>query len=194
MSWADIPGFSGFLPIYQQWVAQARDGDVAVEVGVAIGHSLAYLARQVIDSGKRIEVWGIDPWAGFARNGEQQQALGADGTPGDFTLFLRCMLRSAPAELERVRIVRATSTQASALFSQPGFDRHGADLVLIDGAHDYDSVLRDIRTWLPVMRVGGWLCGDDHESTYPGVERACAEVFGAGGYEVIGTAWKKVIE
>lgn len=32
---------------------------------------------------------------------------------------------------------------------------------LIDGAHDYKSVKDDIAAWLPKMKPGGWLCGDD---------------------------------
>jgi cephalosporin hydroxylase len=197
VSWRNIPGYSGFLNLYAEWVAQAKDGDVAVEVGVALGHSLAYLARLVIDSGKKIEVWGVDHWAGYARCGEQTEALGVDGTRGDFTLFLDQMRRHAPDELELVRVVRATSRRASLLFERSIFEKEYEEpadgfpsLVLIDGAHDHRSVERDIRAWRPLVRKGGWLCGDDHEPTYPGVEQACREAFGPD-YEVLGTAWRK---
>jgi hypothetical protein len=182
MSWSDIPGFSGFTWLYDEAVANAQDGAVFVEVGVALGHSLAYLARKVIDSGKRIEVWAVDPWGGYARNGEQQAALGSDGTRGDFTLFLDCMMCNALEELEQVRVVRATSAQASRMF-------HGAaDLVLIDAAHDYDSVYSDIAYWRDCVKPGGILAGDDHEPNYPGVERACRAQFGEK-YETKGSTW-----
>jgi methyltransferase family protein len=188
MSYSDIPGFSGFLWLYDQAVAEAKDGAVFVEVGVALGHSIAYLARKVIDSGKKIEVWAVDPWAGTARNGEQQSALGADGTPGDFTLFLRMMMRHAPEELEMIRVVRASSDRAADLFqSDVG---HGAHLVLIDAAHDYLSVLHDIEAWVDCVRPGGVLAGDDHEPTYPGVQKACWEEFG-NTYQVTESTWHK---
>jgi cephalosporin hydroxylase len=184
MSYKHIEGYSGFLPLYGAWVAQAKDGAIAVEVGVALGHSIAYLARQVIDSGKKIEVWGVDPFAGFARNGEQQSILGEKRT-GDLRLFLDQMIAHAPEELEQVRILRATSVRAARVF-RPG----AVDLVLIDAAHDYDSVLEDIDTWAPRMRDGGWLCGDDFEPNYPGVERAVRKRFPPERVEVIGTAWR----
>jgi len=183
MSYSDIPGFSGFLWLYDQAVAEAKDGAVFVEVGVALGHSIAYLARKVIDSGKKIQIWGVDPWDGYARNGEQQSALGADGTPGDFTLFLRMMMKHAPEELERVRVVRATSAYASLMLQV-------ADLVLIDGAHDYESVFGDIMVWRERIRRGGILAGDDHEPAYPGVQKACWEEFG-NTYQVTGSTWHK---
>jgi len=184
VSYADIPGFSGFTWLYDQAVAEAKDGAVFVEVGVALGHSVAYLARKVIDSGKRIEVWAVDPWAGVARNGEQQEALGA-APRGDFRLFLEQMIARAPEELEIVNVVRATSARAKEMFV---FDH--ADLVLIDAAHDYESVRDDIAAWRGCVLDGGILAGDDHEPNYPGVEKACREAFGAD-YQVTGSTWHR---
>jgi cephalosporin hydroxylase len=183
MSYDQIPGYSGFLPLYRDAVAHFPSGSVFVEVGVALGHSIAYLARQVIDSGKDIQVWAVDPWAGVARNGEQQEALGAK-TTGDMCLFIEQMAKHAPSELEVIRIVRAESSRAARLFRT-------AHMVMIDAAHDYDSVKRDIETWWPIMAYGGWLCGDDYESNYPGVERAVREYFGRSPdeVEVHGTSW-----
>src|SRR5690349_21843916 len=131
MSYIDIPGYSGFLPLYDEAVQVFGDGAIFVEVGVALGHSVAYLARRVIDAGhKNTEIWAVDPWGGYARNGEQQAQLGADGTPGDFTLFLEQMAKNAPEELERIRVIRCASVRAARLFRQ-----HSVDMVLIDGAH-----------------------------------------------------------
>jgi hypothetical protein len=184
MSHSDIPGYSGFLWLYDQAVEEAQDGAVFVEVGVALGHSIAYLARKVIDSGKRIDIWAIDPWGGYGRNGEQQEKLGADGTRGDFRLFLDMMAHHAPEELETIRVVRADSAMASDLFyGRP------VDLCLIDAAHDETSVFRDIAAWHMRMRSGGIIAGDDHEPNYPGVEAACVRVFGKDGYEVRGSTW-----
>jgi Methyltransferase domain len=185
VTYADIPGYSGFLPLYDDAVAHFGDGAIFVEVGVALGHSIAYLARKVLDAGHtRTRIYAVDPWEGYARNGEQQAALGPDGTKGDFRLFLDQMAQHAPEELERIRIIRAESTNAARFF------KNGTvDMALIDGAHDHESVLEDISVWSPKILSGGWLCGDDHEPNYPGVEQACNESFMS--YEVIGTSWRK---
>lgn len=185
MSYEKIPGYSGFLKVYDRAVAAAKDGAVFVEVGVALGHSIAYLARSVLDSGKIVEVYAVDPWEGVARNGEQQAALG-ERRSGDFGLFVDAMRENCPEEFEIVRVLRMTSQRAARFF-----EPRSLDLVLIDGAHDYDSVSRDIAAWLPKMKRGGILAGDDHEPNYPGVERAAKQAFG-GAYDVEGTAWFKV--
>jgi hypothetical protein len=47
-------------------------------------------------------------------------------------------------------------------------------MVFIDGAHDYESVKRDILTWSARLRPGGLLCG--HDRNQPGVRRAIDEL------------------
>lgn len=41
-----------------------------------------------------------------------------------------------------------------------------ADLVFIDGAHDYRSVMADILAWKPKVRPGGVLAGHDFDTDY----------------------------
>jgi Methyltransferase domain len=184
VSYDQILGYSGFLDLYRDFVANAEDGAVAVEVGVALGHSLAYLCRLVLDSKKRITVYGIDPFGGYARNGEQQAALGEE-TRGDFRLFLDNMLAYAPEELELVHIIRATSEQASRMFMPLS-----VDIVLIDAAHDWESVYMDVFRWRDCIKKGGILAGDDHEPNYPGVERGVKSNFG-DDYELTGSTWHR---
>jgi hypothetical protein len=182
----DIPGWSGFLWLYDEFVEKAPKGAILVEVGVAMGHSLAHVARAAIDAKRDdIEIWGIDPWDGHGRNGEQQAVLGPEPGKGDFELFVRTMLDHAPEELERIRIVRANSEQACNLFTEMSLD-----LVLIDGCHDAKSVSADIGVWLDFIKEDGVLAGDDHEPNYPGVEQACRLAFG-NDYVVKGSTWIK---
>jgi hypothetical protein len=184
MSYEDIPGYSGFEWLYKEWVQAAPRNAVAVEVGVALGHSIACLAAECIKHGRNdIEIWAVDPWGGYARNGEQQEKLGGEPGPGDFRLFIDSMLAHAPDALDRIRVIRADSTRAARLF-------RACDLVLIDAAHDFQSVVDDIESWQGKMRMGSILAGDDHEPNYPDVEQACKALFGAE-YETKGSTWIK---
>ena len=47
----------------------------------------------------------------------------------------------------------------------------------MDAAHDYESVKKDIETWLPKMKEGSIMTGDDYNSSWTGVIRAVDEVF-----------------
>ncbi|MHA2313470.1 MAG: class I SAM-dependent methyltransferase [Candidatus Thorarchaeota archaeon] len=53
------------------------------------------------------------------------------------------------------------------------------DLVFIDALHDYEHVKQDIELWLPKVRAGGIICGDDYDHhRHPGVKQAVDEAFG----------------
>ena len=51
-----------------------------------------------------------------------------------------------------------------------------ADLIYVDGAHDYEGVARDLRNSIPVLKQGGWILGDDF--IHPPVRQAAYDVLG----------------
>jgi predicted O-methyltransferase YrrM len=55
-----------------------------------------------------------------------------------------------------MRILRGSITDFKDLLGAPFFD-----LIFIDGAHDYFSVVNDIRVSLRGLKPGGILCGHD---------------------------------
>ncbi len=140
-----------------EWLAeQATQASMIVEIGCAFGRSTRVLADHC--SGV---VYAVDPWA---------SAPSADRY-AQFQRFLADHLASG-----RVRVLRMTSAKAALL---PLFALDVApDLVFIDGNHAYDAVLTDIRSWQPLIRSGGLLCGHDYWPTsQPGVKRAVDERF-----------------
>jgi hypothetical protein len=51
------------------------------------------------------------------------------------------------------------------------------DWVHLDARHDYESVKADIKAWLPKVKSGGWLTGDDYDNDkWPGVVSAVKEM------------------
>lgn len=172
MSWNDIPGRAAYLWIYDEWLAsKPPQGAIVVECGVALGKSLAYLCKRLDDYGRDdVIVYGVDPFIGTHRNGEQQ--TWADEVGGDFTLYAQTMLKNAPKAFERVRVLRAGSLDVAAWLYYREMD---VALVVLDNDHSYSHVKLEIDSW----RGGGtWIGGDDFVSDYPGVEQAVREAFG----------------
>jgi cephalosporin hydroxylase len=196
MSWESIPGWFSFGHAYDEMVDVARDGETIVEIGVAFGRSVAYLARKVIDSRKRVRVVGVDPWLDdrwefpndypidAPRPGwGGEHAEWARSVGGPFNAFVTMMNRHAPEELERITVLRCKSADAARIIGP-------CRGVLIDGSHNYEDVVHDIALWRPHIVSGGILAGDDYsEKDFPGVVRAVREACGGDYYDVKGTTW-----
>jgi hypothetical protein len=75
------------------------------------------------------------------------------------------------------KFLRMTSLDAAKLVPDKSLD-----FVFIDALHDYDSVKADIKAWLPKVRDGGILAGDDYANKKFGVTKAVDEVFGSDMY------------
>ncbi len=54
------------------------------------------------------------------------------------------------------------------------FEDHSIDFVYLDAGHNYQAVKTDIETWLPKVRSGGFIAGDDYK--WPGVKEAVSEL------------------
>ena len=70
------------------------------------------------------------------------------------------------------------------------FQDESLDFVYIDGAHDYESVKKDILNWKKKVKKNSYIAGDDYE--WPGLKNAVKEIF--PNHEVIGTQWIAKLE
>lgn len=84
---------------------------------------------------------------------------------------LNVMYEQLVRDMPDARFLRMPSVLAS-LHVQDG----SLDFVYIDAIHLYAYCLRDIKVWLPKLRSGGMLAGDDYFIT--GVSKAVDEMFG----------------
>ncbi len=183
MSWEDIPGWFDFGPIYLDAVHAAPPHSSLVEVGVAFGKSLAYLARAAIDAGRNdLTIIGVDPWI-IEDWLERDCKAYYEPHGGFFEAFLYNMKTYAPEEYDRVLVCKMPSlhASASALVDPPPW------FVFIDGDHTYDGARADVQAWKDVIAKGGVFAGHDYGG-FPGVRQAVDEEFG-GRVVVKGSSW-----
>ncbi len=186
MSYDQIRGWMDFEDVYDIAIAEARDGDTLIEVGVAYGKGLAYLTRAAMTSGKDLHIIGVDPWDSVWGYWDDLSIL-VDKAGGAREAFEGEMAKFAPEERQRADVWQATSlAAASRIADHP----RTVSFVFIDAVHDYEHCKEDIAAWMPLIRPGGIIAGHDHTPSWPGVEQAVREAFG-DGYEVRGSSWIK---
>ena len=70
------------------------------------------------------------------------------------------------------------------------FPDESIDFVMIDGAHDYESVKLDIQSWFPKLKKGRVMAGDDLD--WPGTTQALQEMFPNGFKSFDNKIWQVI--
>jgi hypothetical protein len=86
--------------------------------------------------------------------------------------------------IDKIKLIKNDSLNESKKHDDSSFD-----VIYIDASHDYDSVKKDIITWLPKLKVGGIICGDDYINGWPGVVKAVNECFPNGVNKIGKQQW-----
>jgi hypothetical protein len=174
MHWHEIDGWFQWRSAQEEAADRFPEGSCFVEVGNYLGRSLCSLAEVVERSGKNFRVIGVDTCRGNGPEGRKQKDYHAAAvTQGGGTFagalhknILDCGYGDA------IMLIIANSVNASRLFSDSSID-----WVHLDAGHDYASVKADIQAWLPKVKLGGWLSGDDYdEIKWPEVVTAVNEL------------------
>lgn len=180
----EMAGWSDFVPFYDMVVREAPPGSVIVEVGVFCGKSLIHLAKAAKAADKGLKVYGIDTFQGSP---EFNGRVWFDNKPvhecHPATLVSECIANLTNHGVRNdVTLIIGDSAKSAELFKDAG-----VFAVMIDAAHDYAAVTRDIAAWRGKIAPGGYLAGDDYHD-FPGVNRAVSEAFET--FDVPGCYWQ----
>lgn len=175
----NIFGYMSCHKLYKRMVEQAQNGAVFVELGVYRGKSAAFMAVEIIKSGKKIEFYAVDHFKGSPE-------LMSDSEIAAGELFQKTKER-----LEKVsnviKFLPLASIDAAKVFADESID-----FIYIDAAHEYDDVKADIKAWYPKVKRGGIISGDDYAiHSHPGVRKAVDEIFPDADKEDVMWLYKK---
>ena len=155
----DIQGWFNFEDIYKDFVDNAQDGAICVEVGAWKGTSTAYMAVEIANSGKKIDFYTIDTWEGSFEH--------KDLFEGPEQLYQEFLKNMEPVK-DYVKPIRKPSLEVA-----NDFANESLDFVYIDASHEYHHVKLDLHAWYPKIKPGSKIAG--HDYGWPGVEYATQE-------------------
>jgi predicted O-methyltransferase YrrM len=156
-NWFTYPG------LYSMVVDRFPTNSHFVEVGVWKGMSAAYMAVEIINSGKNIRFDCVDNWEYIDSQEEIPETM--------FDNLYETFLNNIEPVKHIITPVRELSWDGA-----KHYEDESLDFIFIDAAHDYESVKKDITAWFPKIKKGGIISGHDY-SWSPGVREAVNEFF-----------------
>lgn len=173
--YTSIPGWFDYSDLYKEMVELAPDQSHFVEVGCWKGRSAAFMAVEIVNSGKQIKFDCVDCWTGLNSKSER------DPDVVNNRLYETFCNNMKPVE-GHYTAVRALSIEAA-----KNYQDNSLDFVFIDASHDTKSVIEDINSWLPKIKSGGYIAGHDYNQTP--VKVAVENCFPAVNIQRRGISW-----
>jgi hypothetical protein len=133
---------------------QMPKGSICAEIGVWKGSFSERIYWKT--NPKKLHL--IDPWA-YSEEYSDAWFGGTNSSPEEMqNVFLSVKQKFKIEERKgRIQLHRAYSNEVASLF-----DDHYFDWIYIDGNHEYDYVKKDIALFLPKIKLGGYIAGDDY--------------------------------
>lgn len=145
-----IPGWwsDGDAEVYNQLINSIPDYGSIVEIGCYCGRSICSIANLI--KIKRLLVTSVDL---FCPNSIY---ISGEFAKVDANNMLDIFKSNINQFDIKSNIIKADSVTASKMCQHQLFD-----LIMIDADHNYNSVIQDIESWVPLLNKNGIICGHD---------------------------------
>jgi predicted O-methyltransferase YrrM len=142
-----------------------------IEIGVYKGRCTAMWNVELINNNIDYDYLAVDHFTGSTEHNNNID-------------YYKISLDNLNPIIDRMKLIKNDSLNESKKHDDSSFD-----VIYIDASHDYNSVKKDIITWLPKLKVGGIICGDDYINGWPGVVKAVNECFPDGVNKIGKQQW-----
>jgi predicted O-methyltransferase YrrM len=163
-----------FQKLYKEMVEISPDNSHFVEVGVWKGMSASYMAVEIINSNKNIKFDCVDTWEFFD--------WFTDISKGSYEDIYEIFLKNINPVKDYINVVKKISWEAAS-----DYTNESLDFIFIDASHDYESVKKDITSWLPKLKIGSIIAG--HDYYHNPVFNAVNELLGVANIRYMDSCW-----
>lgn len=135
--------------LYREVAHTFPRGSRIVEIGAWLGKSTSFMAIEMLNAKNALDFYVVDHWLGSS---EHQYLKQLSTVYEDFT-------KNMEPVKELLKVIKKPSIEAA-----KDFEDNSLDFVFIDAEHTYEALLSDITAWLPKLKPGGILAGDDWDN------------------------------
>ena len=150
----DLEGWFTWPSFYKAMVDRYKSGRF-LEVGCYLGQSVSYLAVEIYNAKKNIDIYCVDSFGWEINNRPMQEIFLENIKPIEHLI--------KPMKLESV----AASKR---------FRNSSLEMVFLDAGETYETVNSDIKAWWPKIKINGVLAGHDYWTDPPTEQLAGVKV------------------
>lgn len=121
-----------------------------VELGSFLGLSTRFIAKLLPQDGI---VYAVDHWLGSKEHQNPSKKKVYHKLPTLYEQFLSNIIHAGLCD-KVIPLKMSTLEAVHAISLRP-------NMVYVDASHDFDSVLKDLEAWFPLIQGHGVMCGDD---------------------------------
>ena len=150
-----IPGWFNYSEMYDLAIEHMpKDGKI-LEIGCFLGKSTSYLLTNLCNAGREdVTVWALDTFKGSSEHTFINHWVGVDGSFKQQTAeHLKYFIGR-----NQCHLIESRSDDEKTIAS---FDDNFFDMIMVDGAHEYDAVKDDVNNWWPKLKDDGIMLLDD---------------------------------
>lgn len=144
--------------------------NVLVELGTWKGHSISYLGKRLLEQSYDFKLYGVDLFDDSYIHTKEGNSHLASQMKYIYDVYNQNLIDAGVREV--IKDIKGNTWEVASQFED-----NSVDFVFIDADHNYESVKKDILSWLPKMKKGGIMSGHDYFNNTCGVKQAVDEIF-----------------
>lgn len=144
--------------------------NVLVELGTWKGHSISYLGKKLLEQSYDFKLYGVDLFDDSYIHTKEGNSHLASQMKYIYDVYNQNLIDAGVREV--IKDIKGNTWEVASQFED-----NSVDFVFIDADHNYESVKKDILSWLPKMKKGGIMSGHDYFNNTCGVKQAVDEIF-----------------
>ena len=144
--------------------------DVLVELGTWKGHSISYLGKKLLEQSYNFKLYGVDLFDDSYIHTKEGNSHLSSQMKYIYDVYNQNLIDAGVREV--IKDIKGNTWEVASQFED-----NSVDFVFIDADHNYESVKKDILSWLPKMKKGGIMSGHDYFNNTCGVKQAVDEIF-----------------
>jgi hypothetical protein len=169
-NYTNLEGWFNMENQYLELLDEVPEGGIFVELGAYKGKSTSFIVTEIINKDKNIKFHTIDTFEGDSGSNDENEVNAYRN------VIVSNMYEEFNKNTEHLKeyfnVIVGKSDESSEFFEDDS-----VDVIFIDAGHSYESVIKDIKSWLPKIKNGGVMSGHDYNNSWTGVKMAVNEIF-----------------